>query len=140
LLPACYDEWVLTERERFRQLRLHALEALCDRLTARGRYGEAIDAGLAAVCAEPLRESGHRAVIKAHLAEGNNAEARRQYETYRKVLRDELGVEPSPGLRDMTIPACRVGFALRRPREEGNFSLSGSALRGLKEPARKWND
>ena len=41
------------ERERFHQLRLHALEALCDRLTTAGRYGEAIDAGLAAVTAEP---------------------------------------------------------------------------------------
>ncbi len=100
LLPACYDDWVLVQRERFRQLRLHALEALCERLTASGRYGEAIDAGLAAVCAEPLRESSHRVLIEAHLAEGNHAEARRQYELYRQVMRDELGVEPSRSLRD----------------------------------------
>src|SRR4051794_14897664 len=31
LLPDWYDDWVLIERERFRQLRLHALEALCRR-------------------------------------------------------------------------------------------------------------
>ncbi len=105
LLPACYDDWVLVERERFRQLRLHALEALCERLTASGRYGEAIDAGLAAVCAEPLRESSHRALIQAHLAEGNTAEARRQYELYRQVMRDELGVGPSRSLRDQMIQA-----------------------------------
>ncbi len=105
LLPTCYDDWVLVERDRFRQLRLHALEALCERLTARGRYGEAIDAGLAAVCAEPLRESAHRVLITAHLAEGNHAEARRQYELYRQVIRDELGVEPSRGLRDQMAGA-----------------------------------
>ena len=64
MLPACYDDWVLVQRDRFRQLRLHALEALCERLTASGRYGEAIDAGLAAVCAEPLRESSHRVLIR----------------------------------------------------------------------------
>lgn len=109
LLPACYDDWVLTERERFRQLRLHALEALCERLTASGRYGEAIDAGLAAVCAEPLRESSHRVLINAHLAEGNSAEARRQYEMYRRVVRDELGVEPSRGLRNRMMQACAAG-------------------------------
>lgn len=69
LLPTWYDDdWVLVERERFYQLRLHALEALCDRLVTAGRHGEAIDAGLAAVAAEPLRESAHRALIKAHLA------------------------------------------------------------------------
>ena len=106
LLPASYDDWVLLERERFRQLRLHALEALCERLTASGRYGEAIDAGLAAVCAEPLRESSHRVLINAHLAEGNNAEACRQYELYRKVVRDELGAGPSRGLHDRMIQVC----------------------------------
>ena len=105
LLPACYDDWVLIERERFRQLRVHALEAQCERLTLRGRYGEAIDAGLAAVCAEPLRESSHRVLIKAHLAEGNLDEACRQYRSYCQVLRDELGVEPSEGLRDLAIAA-----------------------------------
>ena len=115
LLSTCYDDWVLVERERFRQLRLHALEALCERLTAGERYGEAINAGLAGVCAEPLRESSHRALIKAHLAEGNNAEARRQYELYRQIVRDELGVEPSRGLRDQMaqMPDARQFLARR---------------------------
>jgi DNA-binding SARP family transcriptional activator len=43
LLSDCYDDWVLIECERFHQLRLHALEALCERLTAAERYGEAIE-------------------------------------------------------------------------------------------------
>lgn len=102
LLPTWYeDDWVLVERERFHQLRLHALEALCDRLTTAGRYGEAIDAGLAAVAAEPLRESAHRVLIRAHLAEGNQGEADRQYQLCRHLLRDELGVEPSNALSEL---------------------------------------
>jgi DNA-binding SARP family transcriptional activator len=107
LLPACYEDWALVECERFHQLRLHALEALCERLTAAERYGEAIDAGLAAVNGEPLRESSHRALIKAHIAEGNFAEARRQYELYRRIVRDELGIEPSVGLRSLMLAALR---------------------------------
>jgi DNA-binding SARP family transcriptional activator len=100
LLPTWYDDdWVVVERERYHQLRLHALEALCERLMAVGRYGEAVDAGLAAVCAEPLRESAHRVLIRAHMAEGNHAEAGRQYELCRRLLRHEVGVEPSPQLR-----------------------------------------
>lgn len=100
LLPTWYDDdWVLVERERFHQLRLHALDALCERLTAAGCYGQAVDAGLAAVNAEPLRESAHRVLIKAHLAEGNRGEADRQYQLCRHLLRDELGVEPSNALR-----------------------------------------
>lgn len=103
LLPDWYDDddWVLAERERFHHLRLHALEALCDRLTAAGRYGEAVDAGLAAVCAEPLRESAHRVLIKAHLAEGNHGEASRQYSSYRHLTLAELGIEPSAHLREL---------------------------------------
>jgi DNA-binding SARP family transcriptional activator len=126
LLPACYDEWVLTERERFRQLRLHALEALCERLTAIQRYGEAIDAGLAAVCAEPLRESSHRVLIKAHIAEGNNGEAHRQYDVYRRLLNDELGLEPSRGLRDLATQASEARRVLaRRSNDEAMRSRPG---------------
>lgn len=95
LLPDWYDDWVVIERERFRQARLHALEALCQLFAQRGRYESAIDAGLAAVAGEPLRESAHRAVILVHLAEGNRGEALRQYEFFRRLLRDQLGLEPS---------------------------------------------
>jgi len=99
LLPAWYEEWVLVERERYRQLRLHALEALCQRLTDLQRHSSAVQAGLAAVAAEPLRESAQRALIRAFLAEGNVSEARRQYEDFRELLRDELGLAPSSALR-----------------------------------------
>jgi DNA-binding SARP family transcriptional activator len=115
LLPTWYDDdWLLVERERFHQLRLHALEALCDRLVTAGRHGEAIDAGLAAVTAEPLRESAHRVLIKAHLAEGNQGEADRQYQLCRHLLRDELGVEPSNALRILVSKDRRVLVAATR--------------------------
>lgn len=96
LLPGWYDEWVVTEREHFRQLRLHALEKLCEQLTDEGRFGQAVEAGLAAVSGEPLRESAHRVLIRAYLQEGNRGEAIRQYEACRQVLRRELGIDPSP--------------------------------------------
>src|SRR5919197_5899066 len=63
LLPDWYEDWVLVEREHFRQLRLQALEAICLALGAAGAYGAAVDAGLACVAAEPLRESAHRALM-----------------------------------------------------------------------------
>jgi DNA-binding SARP family transcriptional activator len=96
LLPGWYDEWVVTEREHFRQLRLHALEKLCEQLTDEGEFGQAVEAGLAAVSGEPLRESAHRVLIRAYLEEGNRGEAIRQYEACRQVLRRELGIDPSP--------------------------------------------
>jgi DNA-binding SARP family transcriptional activator len=99
LLPGWYDDWVLSEAEDWRQLRLHALEALADRLTAIGRWGEAADAAGAAVRAEPLRESATAALIRVHLAEGNQSEVVRQFDRYRALLDAELGLEPTPRLR-----------------------------------------
>jgi DNA-binding SARP family transcriptional activator len=83
------------ERERFRQLRLHALESLCESLAAAGEYGAAVDAGMACIAAEPLRESAHRALIGVHIAAGNRNEALREYRLYCALMRNELGLRPS---------------------------------------------
>jgi DNA-binding SARP family transcriptional activator len=99
LLPGWYDDWVITERERFRQLRLHALEKLCEQLARAGRFGHAVEAGLAAVAGEPLRESAHRALMRAYVLEGNRCEAIRQYERCRQMLKQEMRCEPSPATR-----------------------------------------
>jgi DNA-binding SARP family transcriptional activator len=99
LLPDWTEEdWLYLERERVRQLCLHGLEAQSMRLMTEGRYGEAVEAGLAAVRAEPLRESAHRRLIEIYMSEGNAAEALRQYDWYRRVLYSELGLEPSPDI------------------------------------------
>ena len=104
ILPDWYDDWVLIEREHYRQLRLHALEALCVALTAAGRFAEAAEAGQAAVEGEPLRESAHRALIATYLAEGNPGEAIRQYRLFSRFLHDQLGLEPSPLMEDLVRP------------------------------------
>jgi DNA-binding SARP family transcriptional activator len=101
LLVGWYEDWVLLERERLRQLRLHALEMLSAQLLAAGDASAAVEAGLETVAVEPLRESAHRAVIRAYLAEGNRAEALRQLARLRHLLRGELGVEPSTLVTDL---------------------------------------
>jgi SARP family transcriptional regulator, regulator of embCAB operon len=98
LLPGWYDDWVLIEAEDWRQLRLHALEALTGRLIAAARWGEAAEAAGAAVRAEPLRESARAALIQVHLAEGNQSEAVREFTRYRALLQGELGLEPTQRL------------------------------------------
>jgi DNA-binding SARP family transcriptional activator len=98
LLPGWYDDWTILERERLRQRVLHALEALSRQLGGSGRHADAVEAALAAVNAEPLRESGQRALIEAYLGEGNWVEAKRALRTYRELLASELGVAPSQDL------------------------------------------
>jgi len=99
LLPDWYEDWLQPDRERFRQMRLHALERLSELLVERHLFAAAVDAALSAIAGEPLRESAHRALISVHLAEGNSGEAIRQYVCYERLLLDELGISPSAELR-----------------------------------------
>jgi DNA-binding SARP family transcriptional activator len=101
LLPDWYDDWLLIEREKYRQLRLHALEALASRLTSLARYGEAAETALTAIAGEPLRESAHRVLVRVHLAEGNPSEALRHYRLFRDLLLAELGLAPSAQLDEL---------------------------------------
>lgn len=101
LLPDWYEDWAADERDRFRQLRVHALEAIADRLAAAGRLGDAVLAAMSALAADPLRESAHRAVIKIYLAEGNVAEAIRQLRRCERLMIEEVGVPPSSRLNDL---------------------------------------
>lgn len=107
LLPDWEEDRVAFERERFRELRLHALEALSRYRTQAGRFAEAIDAALLVVGTEPLRETAHRALIRAYLAEGNWGRAMRQYEVLSRALRQELGVEPSRETTDLVHALTR---------------------------------
>jgi DNA-binding SARP family transcriptional activator len=99
LLPDWYDDWLVLERERLRQLRLNALDRLSAVFLLAGRLPLAMEAAYASINAEPLRESAHRALIVAMLAAGNRWEARKQYDRFRDLLRDAIGLEPTAELR-----------------------------------------
>jgi DNA-binding SARP family transcriptional activator len=95
LLPGWFDDWVLMDRERLRQLRLHALESACTQLIGARNFSSAVELGLAAVALEPLRESAHVALARAFLAEGNRGEAILDFRRFRELLEGELGIGPS---------------------------------------------
>jgi len=98
LLPGWYDDWVDDQRERLRITLLQAIDALASVLVRENRCAEAVEAALAAVSVEPLRESAQRALIEAHIAEGNRCEAWRSYASYDRMLVRELGIHPSGDL------------------------------------------
>jgi DNA-binding SARP family transcriptional activator len=121
-LPDWSDDWIMLERERWDQLRLHALEALAQRLITAERYLPALEAALTAVAIEPVRESAHRTVIEVHIAEGNSACAIKHYQRYRGILQRELGVSPSQRM-DRLVRAL------------GSASVTQSGCSWLRPPA-----
>jgi two-component SAPR family response regulator len=95
LLPDWPEEWLVTERKRWNQVRLHVLECLAQRFMSTRKYLSAMEAAFTAVAIEPVRESAHRIVVAIHIAEGNPACAVKHYQRYRGLVQRELGVSPS---------------------------------------------
>ncbi len=96
LLEGFYDDWALRERERVRSLYLSSLHYLLRYYQYRGDYARALTCGASILDLDPLREDIHRAVIRLHLAAGQRTLGLRQYDTCRRLLEEELGIDPMP--------------------------------------------
>ncbi len=101
-----WADWLVAERSHWQQA-WH--QAALDDLQRRADPGQRIVAAQALLQADALDEAALAALIDAHLALGQAASARRCYNDYAARLADELGVEPSRGLRD------RIGAARSAP-------------------------
>lgn len=106
LLPGWYDDWAIQEGEHWRQLRLHALEALAEHFIDTEQFAGSVTAAQTAARTDPLRESSQALLIRAHLAEGNVSQALDDFERYEQRLGNELGLRPTERL-------CRLVAALR---------------------------
>lgn len=110
LLPGWSDCWVVLERERLHLLRLEALEVAATACLDARDPARALEFALAAIRAEPLRESTWRLAISAHRDLGNLADVCRTYADYRDLMHRELGLPPSPLMRALV---CQIGADLQ---------------------------
>ncbi|HZS89663.1 MAG TPA: AAA family ATPase [Chloroflexota bacterium] len=101
LLPGCYDDWIVPERERLRQRYLQALAALVQCLEAQRDYAAAIRYAQDWVRYDPLAEDAYRALMRLLALGDDRAGALRVYHACVTALRRELGVDPSPATRDV---------------------------------------
>ena len=101
LLPDWRDDWLAGDCDDWRQLRTTALEAMSQLLLDREEPLEAARAARAAIKVDLLRETGHAALIRAHLSHGNRSLALRAHENYRSMLHDALHIDPSPEFTDL---------------------------------------
>ena len=94
-LPGEEGPWVEEQRRDLRDILVRALECLRDTALADGELGDAVRYAVEVTELEPFRENSYRALMQAHAAAGNPAEALRVYERCRLFLADELGAYPS---------------------------------------------
>ncbi len=117
-----YEEWLLAQRARYRELAMHSLHALTELLTAQGEYARAVESAARLLALDPWREEAHRQLMRLKARTGQRSAAIAQYELCRQVLEQELGVEPSA---ETTTLYERLKSAQRGPRHNLPGSLTG---------------
>lgn len=103
-----FEEWVLGEREYYRQLAQQALTSLADQFLRQGNRLRAMQAINRLLALDPWREEAHRQLMVLLAISGQPSAALAQYRKARAVLRDELGVEPAIETR-MLYEQIRAG-------------------------------
>ena len=101
LLPGCYSDWLLVERERLAQAHARALRQLIALHEARRQYPEAIGFARELLRHDPLNEPTYADLMRLCALSGDRAAALHAYHTCVTVLRRELDVEPGPVVREM---------------------------------------
>lgn len=96
-----FDDWVIGERERYRQLMIRGLTALAAMYEAEGDYAAGLDALDRALGFDPLQEDLQRSAMRLHYLDGDRVGAIRRYEQLRRLLDDEMGVPPMTSTREL---------------------------------------
>jgi SARP family transcriptional regulator, regulator of embCAB operon len=101
LLPGWYEDWVILEQNRLRNLRLRVLVRHARQWLEQEEAEKAADAAGSALELEPLQESCVGLLMRAELQQGNRARAVNTFENFKARLTAELGVSPSPHLTQL---------------------------------------
>jgi DNA-binding SARP family transcriptional activator len=99
LNEAPFEEWLLAERERLRELALGALARLLAQQRAAGAAEAAVDSALRLLALDPLQEPVHRTLMRLYAQLGRRGAALRQYQVCVAALERELHTEPEPETR-----------------------------------------
>lgn len=132
LLEGFYDDWVLVERERFRELYLRSLEHLVAFEKCEGNYDRALGYALKVTQSDPYREAVHREVMRLYYALNRPEAALSQYETCCKILEDEFSLEADQQTRALAqeiairVPSVQTPFLPKAVSSIDPWSLDNS--------------
>jgi DNA-binding SARP family transcriptional activator len=123
--------WAMSMRDRLDEFLVTGLETASQGAAALGDHTRSVLLANEATACAPLRESSHRCLMAAHSAVGNRGEALRTYQRLRRLLAEELGVDPAPeteaayidllGPATSTVAGTSAGDAASRPRRRAPF-------------------
>jgi DNA-binding SARP family transcriptional activator len=91
-----YAEWTSFPREHYRQLYLDVLTSLSAAYEHQGNFSDTAEIMRIALDKEPTLETAHRGLMRIFAKKGQTTRAFHQYDLCRDILREELGISPSP--------------------------------------------
>jgi DNA-binding SARP family transcriptional activator len=126
-----FDIWLFAQREELRGHYMQALRAEVDSSLQQGTWSAGITPARRLIAEEPWLEEAHRQLMLMLAHSGQRQAAIAQYHTCRRVLREELGVEPMP---ETTALFKRMRAAISPPRH--NLPIPSSVMVGRREEMR----
>ncbi len=93
-MQSIFDGWVDEHRSYYREQYLRILEALAKAAEKASEWPRALNLCQRILSDDAFREDIHCTIMRAHAALGNRGAVKEQYESLRKLLMEELGVEP----------------------------------------------
>src|SRR5262245_1574475 len=120
---ALFEDWLMAERERLRELALEGLAKLLAHQQSAGPAEGSLQTALRLLALDPLQEPVHRTLMRLYSEVGRRGAALRQYQFCVSVLQRELGVEPEAATRQLYQEILRRHPALEtttEPKTEGD--------------------
>ncbi len=116
---APFEEWLLLRREQIAQQVTWALANLAATHEARGNYPQAQTCARRQVALEPWNEDAHRALMRTLALDGQRSAALHQFQVCRRILAEELGVEPAEETIALFEAVRKGGWVDRETRKQG---------------------
>lgn len=107
-LPDVEAPWIESQRNALRAMQMRALQCLVHVSAANMEPLLAIQHAREMVELDPFKETAYQLLMKMHAATGDRAEALRVFAKCREILRDELGVSPSPQTEAVYLEILRA--------------------------------
>jgi DNA-binding SARP family transcriptional activator len=119
LLPDCYDDWIVPERERLQRLFIRALERLVASYEQTRQYPRAIAHANRLLEIDPFHEAAYLALMRSSAALGERGAALRTYHRCLTTFRQELNTEPGQAIRDayaqlLSANACETSLLVQQ--------------------------
>ena len=100
-MEGSYDDWAEEQRHFYSEQFSRVLNGLAKLSVAEKRWADALKYANEILAIDPYREDLHRLVLKVLAAQSKPAAVKKHYESMQQLLKNELGIEPSPETRKL---------------------------------------